>query len=139
MAREKISARYRFQILERDEFKCFYCHAPNVTLQIDHVVPYSRGGTNAPWNLVAACVPCNGSKTNFAPSEEVVQRVREAQLGWLIQHRNSTFAACVHCATPINLDGWEDRDYIECESCNLLSCNSYDAGYAQALRNAGVA
>jgi len=138
--RRPLAARYRFQILDRDGFACFYCHASGVPLQVDHVVPHSGGGSNAAWNLAASCVPCNQSKTNTAPSLDVVRAVREAHMGWLIHERTSTYAPCVHCAIPMNLDDWEDRSLlIECSDCNELSCNSYEAGYAQALKNVGVA
>ena len=42
--------------------KCFYCGAVNERLQLDHVVPRSRGGSDDPSNLVPACKPCNTSK-----------------------------------------------------------------------------
>ena len=42
--------------------KCAYCDAENVPLNIDHVHPRSRGGSNRVSNLVLACVPCNESK-----------------------------------------------------------------------------
>ena len=41
---------------------CAYCDAANVPLNIDHVHPRSRGGSNRVSNLVPACVPCNESK-----------------------------------------------------------------------------
>ena len=36
----------RFKILERDGFTCQICGqgAPNVPLEIDHIVPFSEGG-----------------------------------------------------------------------------------------------
>jgi len=43
---------------------CIYCLkevAPG-SLEIDHVVPLSRGGTNFPDNLVLSCRSCNSSK-----------------------------------------------------------------------------
>lgn len=54
----------RFEILARDNFTCRYCgrRAPHVQLHVDHVHPVSRGGTDDPLNLVAACVDCNMGK-----------------------------------------------------------------------------
>jgi hypothetical protein len=40
--------------------RCVYCGEPADVL--DHVVPRSRGGTDDPENLVAACNGCNGDK-----------------------------------------------------------------------------
>lgn len=39
---------------------CVYCDGPYE--QDDHVIPLSRGGVHACWNLVTACAYCNQSK-----------------------------------------------------------------------------
>ncbi|GHK02728.1 hypothetical protein SY2F82_45250 [Streptomyces sp. Y2F8-2] len=44
---------------------CAYCGATGVPLNIDHVRPRSRGGSDRIWNLVLACVPCNKAKGNL--------------------------------------------------------------------------
>ena len=52
-------------VLERDGYACTYCGADK-QLEGDHVVPLSRGGSNALANIATACRPCNlskGSKT----------------------------------------------------------------------------
>lgn len=55
-------------LLVRDGGECAYCGRPFGTglpfsrPTIDHVVPVSRGGTNALTNLVLACKPCNYAK-----------------------------------------------------------------------------
>jgi hypothetical protein len=56
----------RFKILTRDAFRCQYCGrgAPAVLLQVDHVIPVSRGGRTTPDNLVTACRDCNLGKSN---------------------------------------------------------------------------
>jgi HNH endonuclease len=38
-------------------------------LTVEHLVPLSRGGTNAPENLAPACAACNGAKGDRLPSE----------------------------------------------------------------------
>lgn len=50
------------KILERDNYRCAYCG--DYAGCVDHIVPVSRGGTNDDENLVAACYPCNGKKSN---------------------------------------------------------------------------
>jgi 5-methylcytosine-specific restriction endonuclease McrA len=42
--------------------KCAYCDAEGAPLNIDHVQPRSRGGSNRVTNLVPACVACNQEK-----------------------------------------------------------------------------
>jgi 5-methylcytosine-specific restriction endonuclease McrA len=47
-------------ILERDDYTCHWCGEPATTL--DHIQAVSRGGTDHPDNLVAACAECNASR-----------------------------------------------------------------------------
>lgn len=57
----------RFYVLSRDLFRCRYCgRGPRqVELEVDHVYPKSRGGTDDPDNLVTACFDCNRGKQHF--------------------------------------------------------------------------
>jgi len=48
-------------ILDRDGWQCVYCGATE-ELQIDHVVPFSRGGACSIDNAAVLCGPCNRSK-----------------------------------------------------------------------------
>lgn len=44
--------------------RCAYCgDEPADQMEADHVVPLSRGGSDALSNLLPACKPCNGSKS----------------------------------------------------------------------------
>lgn len=56
----------RFNILQRDGFKCVYCgkSGQDVQLEVDHLNPVSNGGLNNPSNLVTACFECNRGKSN---------------------------------------------------------------------------
>ena len=47
---------------------CAYCGATE-QIEIEHVIPYSRGGKTEPDNLVPACSPCNKSKGAKTPAE----------------------------------------------------------------------
>lgn len=50
---------------------CSYClrKIDRTEMEVDHVHPLSRGGTNDPTNLVAACGPCNRGKGNLTVDE----------------------------------------------------------------------
>lgn len=61
-------SRVRIAVLARDGRVCRYCGAPDAS-EADHVLARSRGGTDHPSNLVAACRICNSSK-GARPLEE---------------------------------------------------------------------
>lgn len=52
----------REYLLEKWGRQCAYCGAKDTTLEIEHVVPRARGGTNRVCNLTLACKPCNTRK-----------------------------------------------------------------------------
>lgn len=54
----------REYLLEKWSRRCAYCGAENVPLEIEHVVPRSRGGSSRASNLTLACRPCNEKKGN---------------------------------------------------------------------------
>lgn len=65
MQRTPISKAKRFDILNRDNFTCQYCgrKAPNVELEVDHIKPVAKGGSNDDDNLITACHDCNIGKS----------------------------------------------------------------------------
>lgn len=56
----------RDKVMQRDGFACAYCGATE-HLEVDHVVPLSRGGANTERNLVIACRSCNAAKNAKHP------------------------------------------------------------------------
>ena len=60
--------KHREFVFRRDGFSCVYC-ASSVDLELDHVIPQSRGGSDDPENLVTCCRSCNASKGNKTPDE----------------------------------------------------------------------
>ena len=75
-----VPRRFRRQVTNtflfaRDHYRCQYCGRPQVVLRTrecltrDHLVPLSRGGTNAWTNVVTACSSCNARKGNHLPDE----------------------------------------------------------------------
>ena len=64
------SPRLRFQVLVRDKFTCRFCGAspskdPSVTLHIDHIMPWSKGGKTTLDNLQTLCSTCNLGKSDI--------------------------------------------------------------------------
>lgn len=68
----------RKNIFRRDGGKCMYCGrmAPKVTLELEHIIPKSRGGTSAWENLVASCRECNQKKGDRLPEEANMKLIR---------------------------------------------------------------
>jgi hypothetical protein len=64
--RKAISKKMRFEIFKRDNFTCQYCSAkpPNIPLEIDHILPVSKGGDNSKDNLITSCFDCNRGKSS---------------------------------------------------------------------------
>lgn len=83
--------RDRFMVLHRDGFACRYCGASpgSDLLEVDHLVPRTRGGTDNAENLVAACKTCNGRKSNaIIFPHDLIER-QDAD-GWFV---HKTFGA----------------------------------------------
>jgi predicted restriction endonuclease len=66
--RKGIGKRLRYQILERDGFRCKLCGTtPKETkLEVDHIVPVAKGGTDSLNNLRTLCVDCNRGKSDLS-------------------------------------------------------------------------
>jgi hypothetical protein len=58
------SKKERFGIFKRDNFTCQYCGRtpPAVVLELDHIIPKSKGGINSTNNYITACFDCNRGK-----------------------------------------------------------------------------
>lgn len=52
----------REYLLEKWGRKCAYCGKKDIPLEVEHIVPKSRGGTNRVSNLTLACNTCNVKK-----------------------------------------------------------------------------
>jgi hypothetical protein len=82
MARKPIPKSVRFEVFKRDSFRCQYCGAaaPDVILEVDHIKPVSKGGTNDIMNLVTACRDCNRGKSDRVLSDKSMVEVQRQQL-----------------------------------------------------------
>ena len=64
---EKREKSQRERLLEETAGVCVYCGHPLTaeTMEIDHIVPRSKGGTGEFLNKVCACGACNARKSNL--------------------------------------------------------------------------
>ena len=101
----------REYLLEKWGHKCAYCGAKNVPLQVEHLMPKSRGGTNQVDNLTLACGPCNQKKRNQTAAEfgyphlhaQARQSLRDAAAvnatRWMFYQRLCETGLPVECGT----------------------------------------
>jgi 5-methylcytosine-specific restriction endonuclease McrA len=89
----------REYLLEKFGRTCAYCNATNVPLQVEHIVPTVRDGSNRVSNLTMACKPCNDAKGTRTAAEfghpeiqaQAKQPLRDAAAvnatRWALYHR----------------------------------------------------
>jgi len=65
-SRRTIPMRLRWKILTRDNYQCVKCgkRPPEVKLEIDHIIPWSKEGTDCEDNLQTLCNICNSGKSD---------------------------------------------------------------------------
>lgn len=64
--RNPIDSRLRHEVFKRDGYRCVECGNTNKTsvLEIDHIIPVSRGGSDELDNLQTMCYECNKVKND---------------------------------------------------------------------------
>lgn len=67
--RSLMTPKLRQEILQRDNYTCKICgnsikKEPNLLLEVDHIIPVSKGGKTTKENLQTLCWKCNRSKSN---------------------------------------------------------------------------
>ncbi len=67
--RALMTAKLRSYVKMRDNHTCRYCSVslaaePHLLLEVDHIVPVSKGGLSTPDNLQTLCWRCNRTKSN---------------------------------------------------------------------------
>ena len=87
--RKPITKKTRFEVFKRDNFTCQYCGkmAPDVILEIDHIIPVSEGGDNELPNLVTSCRDCNRGKGKRKLSDRSELKIQQQQLKELAKKR----------------------------------------------------
>ena len=70
--RTQLSKKLRFEVFQRDGFRCVLCGAtPETTvLEVDHIIPRIHGGKNELGNLRVLCHECNCGKRDVFEVEQ---------------------------------------------------------------------
>ena len=87
--RKNLSKSVRFEVFKRDNFKCQYCgkSAPDVVLEVDHIIPVSKGGDNDISNLITACFDCNRGKRDKKLTDKQSAKLQKEELDKLNARR----------------------------------------------------
>ncbi len=56
-----LASGFWIRVLDAGGHQCAHCKSPD-SLTCDHIVPLSKGGVNAEWNLQPLCHMCNSLK-----------------------------------------------------------------------------
>lgn len=117
--RKSISKKTRFEVFKRDFFTCQYCNAkpPKVPLEIDHIIPVSKGGKNNIDNLLTACFDCNRGKSNIELNQVPQTLVEKIELKKLAQKQYKEYQKIVQ----------KEKDIInnEINYCENIYSNLY--------------
>lgn len=63
--RGKVSNKMRFAVYAKDGYRCKKCGRVSNDLEIDHIIPISKGGKSTFDNLQTLCRSCNKAKSNY--------------------------------------------------------------------------
>ncbi len=86
--RKSITPRIKLQVLARDNYTCQSCGRspitnPGLALEIDHVQPFSHGGTDELANYQTLCLECNRGKGNNENFNRTIKNELDAVLNYI--------------------------------------------------------
>ena len=138
----------REYLLEKFGRKCAYCHATNVRLQVEHIVPKVRHGSSRVSNLTIACQPCNDAKGTRTAEEfghpdiqaQAKQPLRDAAAvnatRWALYHRLAALGLPLETGTG-GRTKW-NRTTRELPKTHWTDAACVGASTPQLLKTAGV-
>lgn len=85
---------------------CAYCGATDTPLNIDHIHPRSKGGSDRVSNLALACVPCNQEKNNRAVEDWLIAKYGTAKATAIIKKVLAQAKAPLMDVAAVNSTRW---------------------------------
>jgi len=107
--RGEVSDSLRYDVLNRDNFKCVICGASShegARLHVDHIIPISKGGKSIPSNLRTLCERCNVGK-----SDKIEDLYVDEQL-----LKNQKILLCPKCGGELIRRHGKNGDFYGCSN-----------------------
>lgn len=76
-ARRSALTKFIKVLLTTDDDRCFYCQGllEDLSIEVDHVLPWSYILADPLWDLVLACRSCNAGKSDRLPQERFIEKL----------------------------------------------------------------
>jgi len=97
----------REYLLEKWNRTCAYCDAQHLPLQVEHIQPKARGGTDRLANLTLSCKPCNAAKGTQDIRDFLAQQ--PDRLACILTQTKTSLKD----ATAVNVTRWELFRYLQ--------------------------
>jgi len=105
--RGEVSDSLRYDILQRDGFKCSICGASSkegAGLHVDHIIPISKGGKSVPSNLRTLCERCNVGKSDKLEDVSAMES----------ETNNNETMICPECGAKLILRNGKRGEFYGC-------------------------
>jgi len=96
----------REYLLAKWDRTCAYCGATDTPLNVDHIHPKARGGSNRVSNLALACIDCNQSKDSHDLHTWLVAKCGEKAARPIIERVLAQSKAPLKDAAAVNATRW---------------------------------
>ena len=112
--RKNLSKKNRFEVFKRDKFTCAYCgrKAPDIILEVDHIVPVAKSGDNDITNLITSCIDCNRGKRDVPLNVNETIEKQRIQMELLQEKREQLEMLFEWKKSLSNLDEYKDNLFI---------------------------
>ncbi len=127
----------RAYLLEKWHRRCAYCQQSSRKLQVEHLIPKSRGGSDRLSNLVLACETCNQQKGDRTAKEfgfpHLMEQAKASLVGAAVMNatRWSLYRALQQSGLPVEV-GTGGRTSYHRASRNLPKAHWIDAALVGA-------
>jgi hypothetical protein len=103
--RPPVNRMMRRLIYQRDGYTCGFCFKRGL-MQLDHIIPWSAGGSDRSDNLRSLCKKCNEERSNYRTESDhsavpVTLACDVCIDGWIRKYGYSTYGRCIPGAPAV--------------------------------------